>query len=513
MIKRLLPTLLSGILLGLSYPSYDPIPTGILALFAFAPFLLANRDRKSFLKYLIDASLFIILAILIDVWWLNYYSWQSYLFCVFSQFYFLVLPLIFHYFIQKRFGFQHAILLLPFAYTLTDWLAHIAPHGMQVYLLAYTQANNIWLIQFADIFGMWGITFWVIMMNVLIVRFIDSKTRQNLILPATWLILPLLYSFYCLDLNPKSVLGSSTDKVKVALIQTNLDSYAHDSTSTQKTFNEIVSLSDSAVLTSQPDLIVLPEAAIPLPLFQNKELLDFTKNAIASWQTSVAIGFVEYPDSTKRHIFRNNALVFTPQLAIFWDSLKIKPQDIKIYQKQFGLPFVELMPYFETQPTPRGSAMQRGSEPYIFNFLDAKGFATKTALTICWEQMYPEKMASLVNEGAEMIALMNNDAWFGRSGGAKQLASFTRMRAIENRRSIARCSNGGISCFIDPFGRVYGKLPWYKATFGTQEVQKVSKKSFYTKHPHLFLVASAITAILILLVCEFKRRKSKPSFK
>ena len=507
MLKRLLPTLLSGILLGLSYPSFDPIPTGILAWFAFVPFLLANRTTKPLKVFIIHTALLTIIALFIEAWWVSVYSISALLICVFSQFYFLVLPLIIHYFLQKRFNFQKALFLLPFIFTLTDWLAHITPHGLQTDLLAYTQANNIWLIQFADLFGMWGVTFWVMMMNVLIVKFIDSKAKKNLFLPVIWLILPLLYSFYYLKLNSKSVLGYSKDKVKVALIQTNLDSYAHDSTSTQKTFNEIVSLSDSAVRTSQPDLIVLPEAAIPLPLFQNKELLDFTKQAISSWQTSVAIGFVEYPDSTKKHIFRNNALVFTPQLATFWDSLKIKPQDIKIYQKQYGLPFVEIMPYFEEKATPRGSAMQRGSEPYIFSFLDAKGFTTKTALTICWEQMYPEKMASLVNEGAEMIALMNNDAWFGRSGGAKQLLSFTRMRAIENRRSIARCSNGGISCFIDPFGRIYGKLPWYKATFGTQEVQKVSKKSFYTTHPNFFLIALAAMLLLMLFYAEFLRKK------
>ena len=507
MLKRLFPTLFSSILLGLSYPSFGPIPTGILAWFAFVPFLLAIREPHSFKSYFFKVSLMVVLMLFIDVWWVGIFSFQALLVCVFSQMPFILLPLLLFYFLQKRYSWQTALWCLPFVYTLTDWLAHITPHGLQVYLLAYTQANNIWLIQFADLFGMWGITFWVMMMNVLIVKFIDLKTKKSLILSIIWLILPLLYSFYYLKLNSKSVLGYGKDKVKVALIQTNLDSYAHDSTSTQKTFNEIVSLSDSAVRTSQPDLIVLPEAAIPLPLFQNKELLDFTKQAISSWQTSVAIGYVEYPDTTKKYIFKNNALVFTPQLATFWDSLKIKPQDIKIYQKQYGLPFVELMPYFEEIATPRGSAMQRGNEPYIFSFIDTKGTITKTALTICWEQMYPEKMAALVNEGAEMIALMNNDAWFGRSGGGKQLLSFTRLRAIENRRSIARCSNGGISCFIDPFGRISGKLPWYKATFGTQEVQKVSKKSFYTTHPNFFLVALAAILLLTLFYAEILRRR------
>lgn len=499
--------ILSGILLGLSYPSYDLIPTGILAWFAFVPFFLAHREETSFKKYLLNASLFIILSTFIDVYWLNYYSLKAYLFCIFSQFYFIVLPLIAFFFLRRRFEQKTTLYLLPFVWTFTDWLAHLTPHSLQINLLPYTQANNIWFVQFIDTTGMWGITFWVVMMNVLILLFIETKSKKNVVFITIWLILPLFYSFYVSILNPKSVIGLSNRKSKVSIIQTNQDSYSTDSTASQKTFEEIVSLSDSTVKTSQPDLIVLPEAAIPVPLFQNKSLFDFTKNAIANWQTSVAIGFVEFPDSTQKHIFRNNALVFTPQLAMFWDSLKIKAQDVKVYQKRYGLPFVELMPYFETQPTARGSAMERGTEPYTFNYANFAGDKFKVALTICWEQMYPHRMAELVNDDAEFVALMNNDAWFEKSGGAKQLLAFTRLRAIENRRSIVRCSNGGISCFIDPFGRISGKLPWFTSTIGTQEVLCVSKKSFFTLHPEWFPVTIGIILLGLILQLVCRNRK------
>jgi apolipoprotein N-acyltransferase len=422
-----------------------------------------------------------------------------------------IFVLCFFYFKKKRFGWKTALLLLPFVWTLTDWLAHLAPHGMQVYLLPYTQANNTWLVQFIDITGMWGITFWVVMMNVLILLFIETKSKKNLIFTVIWLILPLFYSFYVLVLNPRSAIGSSNRKSKVSIVQTNQDSYSTDSTASQKTFDEIVSLSDSAVRTAQPDLIILPEAAIPVALFQNKNLLDFTKNAISNWQTSVAIGFVEFPDSTKKHIFRNNALVFTPQLAMFWDSLKIQAQDVKVYQKRYGLPFVELMPYFETQPTTRGSAMERGTEPYTFSYANFAGDKFKVALTICWEQMYPHRMAELVNDNAEFVALMNNDAWFEKSGGAKQLLAFTRLRAIENRRSIVRCSNGGISCFIDPFGQISGKLPWFTSTVGTQEVLCVYKKSFFTRHPEWFPKFCGVLLVLMLLFLFFFKKQQTTS--
>lgn len=501
--------LLSAILLGLSYPSFDPIPTGVLAWFAFVPFLLENRETQPFKNYLLKASLLSIVALLVDVWWVNYYSFLAYLVCVFSQFLFILLPLLAFYFLSKRFGWNKALILLPFVWTLNDFIANQIPHGLQVYLLAYTQANNTWLIQFADTFGMWGVGFWVVLMNNLLAMAIDRKSAKNLTFPVICLILPIIYSFWTIILNPKSAIGSGNRKTKISLIQTNIDSYAQDSLIIPKTFDQIVSLADSAVKSTQPDLIILPEAAFPLSLFQDKTVFDFTKKTISAWQTSVAIGYAEYPDSTKKHIYQNKALVFTPQLAMFWDSLKIKPADVKVYQKQYGLPFVELMPYLEDVPTAQGTAMQRGDSPLAFDYLNFAGERFKVALTICWEQTYPHKIAELVNQDAEFIALMNNDAWFGTTPGAKQLLSFTRMRAIENRRTIARCSNGGISCFIDPFGRIYGQIPWFTENISTQEVLCVSKKSFYTQHPHFFLILVGVTLFLLIIYFEFKTQKVK----
>lgn len=501
--------LLTAILLGLSYPSFDPIPTGILAWFAFVPFLLENRETQPFKSYLLKASLLSIVALLVDVWWVNYYSFLAYLVCVFSQFLFVLLPLLAFYFLQKRFGWNKALILLPLVWTLNDFVANQIPHGLQVYLLPYTQANNTWLIQFADTFGMWGVGFWVVLMNSLLAMVIDRKSAKSFSLTAICLILPVIYSFFVTTLNPKSAIGSGNRKSKISLIQTNIDSYAKDSLITQKTFDQIVTLADSAVRTSQPDLIILPETAFPLSLFQNKPILDFTKKTISAWQTSVAIGYAEFPDSSKKYIYQNKALVFTPQLAMFWDSLKIKSADVKVYQKQYGLPFVELMPFFEDVPTVQGTAMQRGDIPLAFDYLNFAGERFKVALTICWEQMYPHKMAELVNQDAEFIALMNNDAWFGTTPGAKQLLSFTRMRAIENRRTIARCSNGGISCFVDPFGKIYGRIPWFTENISTQEVLCVSKKSFYTQHPYFFLILVGVTLLLLILYFELKTQKVK----
>jgi apolipoprotein N-acyltransferase len=119
--------------------------------------------------------------------------------------------------------------------------------------------------------------------------------------------------------------------------------------------------------------------------------------------------------------------------------------------------------------------------------------------------MYPHGMAELVNDNAEFVALVNNDAWFKKSGGAKQLLVFTKLRAIENRRTIARCLNGGISCFIDPFGIIYGKIPWFTANSSTQEVICVSKKSFYTRNPNFFMIFVSSEMFGIILYFWLKK--------
>ena len=506
-LKKTLPTIISGILLGLSYPSFPEIPTGILAWFAFVPVLLATREETNFKTYLWQTFSVFLISGPINFWWTALFSWKAFVVCYTTQTWGVYLPFLLHFFLQKRFDWQRALFLLPFHWTILDALTHLLPHTLQVNNIAYTQANNIWLIQFTDITGMWGITFWIVMMNVLITFLSVQKEIEikKIALISAWLLVVLGYSFLNMKLSPKNAIGTDNLTTKVSIIQTNSDSYSHDSTKTQKVFDKIIALSDSAVRTAQPDLIVLPEAAIPIPLFQNKELLDFTKKAIATWQTSVAIGFEEYEDKS----FKNNALVFTPQLAMFWDSLKIKPNDVKVYQKEYGLPFIETMPYCADCQTLTDQKMLKGNEPYIFQYNNTEGEISKVALTICWEQMYPHKIAELVDEGAEFIALMNNDAWFGTSPGAKQLLSFTRMRAIENRRSIVRCSNGGISCFIDPFGRITNQLPWFTSTIGTQEVLKVSRKSFYTKHPYFFVELVSVLFLLLFLKYELSKKYLK----
>ena len=333
--------LLSGILIGLSYPIWLNVPTGILAWIALVPMLLAMRNASTFETFFLRIYPVVFVGIYVQGIFVFSFSPAAGALTCFSQTIFTFLPLVIHYFIQKKLGWQRAILFLPAVWTVGDWLHHLTPHSFQVSSIAYTQTTVLWFAQYADVFGMWGITFWVILVNVSIAlaiektiikrsaRFQTSPTLNPPTLISThlpplsifsvflrkWAFqgillfgLPILYAFW------SNVNLPDGRFIKVALVQTNEKSdLKQDPIQISKNLNNLIRLADSAALT-KPDLVVLPESALPFPLMGDTAVFAVVRQYILNWGTSVAVGFPEIPDTTKRQLYYNAAFVFTPAL-------------------------------------------------------------------------------------------------------------------------------------------------------------------------------------------------------
>jgi len=134
------------------------------------------------------------------------------------------------------------------------------------------------------------------------------------------------------------------------------------------------------------------------------------------------------------------------------------------------MPFTERVPLSDRFPPlsklaidfgARDMNLGVGTEATTFSFRDQQREPVTVAAAICYEQLYPATMAALVRQGAEMLARLTNEGWFSQSHGLYQLAAFTRLRAMEVRRTIARCTNTGLTCFIDPLGRLSEPAPWW----------------------------------------------------
>ena len=107
---------------------------------------------------------------------------------------------------------------------------------------------------------------------------------------------------------------------------------------------------------------------------------------------------------------------------------------------------------------------------------------------ICFEIIFPGLSRSLAKNGAGLLVNLTNDAWFGRSSAAYQHFSMAVFRAVENRRSLIRCANTGISGFIDPVGRVVAQTSLFENAVVDRNVPEHRELSFYTRFGDLLAV-------------------------
>jgi apolipoprotein N-acyltransferase len=136
---------------------------------------------------------------------------------------------------------------------------------------------------------------------------------------------------------------------------------------------------------------------------------------------------------------------------------------------------------------------------------------TKVAPVICYESVFGEYVTKYVNKGAEMIFIITNDGWWKNTPGYHQHLSFARLRAIETRRSIARCANTGISCFIDQRGNISQATQWWVPTAIKGTINSNNKMTFYVRFgdyiARIALFVSVLLVLRLLVVGLMKRGK------
>jgi apolipoprotein N-acyltransferase len=144
--------------------------------------------------------------------------------------------------------------------------------------------------------------------------------------------------------------------------------------------------------------------------------------------------------------------------------------------------------------------------------LDGAKFGT----VICWEIVFPELFRQFVRDGANFMLNITNEGWFGEAA-LYQMLAISVFRAVENRVSVARAANTGISCFIDPFGKIITRVQNNNRDirvegYITREIPLRRQGTFYTRHGDVFAyIALFITSIVIALTI-LKRKHNHTVF-
>ncbi len=215
---------------------------------------------------------------------------------------------------------------------------------------------------------------------------------------------------------------------------------------------------------------VWPETAILFDLPAIPGQRDRLRQTLDSLGMTLTSGYINYKyyeagrsPATSSVIRGTNVHYDSFNSILFLDP---KNNLIQSYSKMRLVPFAERIPYAESipfliEPLRWGVGISNwgiGSDSTVF---EDSTLHVKFLAMVCYESIFPEFVSSFVNRGAEFLVFITNDSWWGNTSGARQHCQIAALRAVENRRWVVRCANGGISCFVDPLGRMYDKTEMY----------------------------------------------------
>jgi apolipoprotein N-acyltransferase len=489
---------LSGIILGISFPKYDYY---WLAWIGLVPFLLSIRNRNLLstmgLSYLMGMVFFMIVFNIIHFVLMGLYL----------GFYIVLFGLFLNLF--DRHTNIPQLLSAPLLWTALEYArGHADFLHFPLGILGLSQYRNGPLFQFAAIGGGYGLSFLIVMFNASMAELIlyvislkkaDASLTKRRPGPVAGFLLAgstaLLVFFW----------GSSTlsaarngPTLSVSIVQGNIPlDFRWKREYRDFIMSKYEALSDEAA-QSRPALIVWPEASTPGFVLKNISLLQRMIAIVKKANAYFLIGSAEYPKfaatGIKASKSGNTALFFSPEGRILGQ-----------YLKMYLVPFGEYIPHEGIIPWPKfivqnmKSADLPGKKATLFNLGNFK-FGT----LICSEIMVSELSRRMVNNGAVFLINISNEAWFGESASTYQYLAINALRAVENRVNIIRASNSGISAFIDPFGAVSevlkqdGKALFVTGTL-TRRITMIPAGTFYTRHGDLIPLGSVSLSLLILI--------------
>jgi len=374
------------------------------------------------------------------------------------------------------------------------WFATGNPWGS----ICYSQWNNLPAIQIASLVGAHGVSFLIVLVNAAIGHAILSYAKKPLssrewkheltsaILPFAILIVVVIHGFVTLA-QP----AHTGKRLKVALVPGNIKQIEKwQPGNFPKIFGKYIHHINQVAPKEQLDLLVLPETAIPANLLAKgwKGYLDVLKEAQKKLNTYLLLG-LPYSDGDKLY---NGAFLLSPE-----------GEELERYYKIHLVPFGEYVPLKRFIPAKIRNRFEgvsdfdKGEEVSIFSLPPVE--TARFGIIICFESVFGGHCRKFVKRGANFMGIVTNDAWFEGTAAPEQHLSMAPFRAIENRVSVFRCANGGISCIINRFGKIERKLENPDDIFIIGEVSLNDNKTIYTRYGEWFPLICL--ALMVIFIC------------
>ena len=530
--NNILLGLLSGIMIGISYP---PIPLPYLVFVAFVPYFMVIQNREGLAEINRFTYFTAFVFNFITLYWVGGWLPNTDPFLMIAGTTLLFFnPLVFLipstlYFVTKKYVNKNLALFLfsffwvtfEFAYSLTDfkfpWLT-----------LGNTLSYFTNYIQIADIIGVYGLSILIIFANIFVYKLINNFTVFGIIDKKAFasfaiiILIPIIYGNYRIN-----SFSSQNGSVKVGLIQPNIDpNEKWQDGNLKEKLDSYFSLSKNTI-NKGAKIVIWPETALPVYLLAGNypnevdKIHQFSDSNNVSILTGMPDANYYYNISTApkdAKPLNDGKVLYTSYNSILLFNPNSK--EVQKYGKMKLVPFGEKVPLVESLPFLGDwikwnvgiSSWNTGRDTTIFNaisMLEKNKSKVKIGGIICIESIYPIFTSVFVKKGAEFIAVVTNDSWYGNTSGPYQHKEMSVIRAVENKRSVVRAANGGISCLIDPLGKTIKETKMYTKTTLVVDVPLNSELTFYTKHPWLIPIFASVISIIIILFSTLSKVKQK----
>ena len=517
-LHRLLLVLLSVALLSIGWLG----GTGLTLLVALVPLLIISENlsdsTRDWWRMCGWGALTFLLWSAATIWWV----WIAtpigpITAAIFGTFYNLCALMTYHY-TSKRAPRALAYTLLASIWLATEFVYYSADvMTFPWLLLGHGFSGDVWAVQWYEYTGIFGGSLWVLASNIAVFEILRTRTTTARVRAAMIVLIPIVVSLVLLfSYTP------SERTTQISVIQPNVPCYEDERITMGKMdpTQDVMDLMADVPATSS--FVLMPESALAyLPRIGSVEernlhyyaplLRDIQGEShpdtklITGASTTVRYGDTKATDTA--HYYDGYGWYDQYNSALLINS---NGETENIYHKGklvIGVEAVPMKSLFDTFEVDLGGVSGQlgwGKEHTLFS-----NDGVMIGPAICYEGLYGGYFLGFARQGAEVMALISIDGWWGNTPGHKRLFDFCRLRAIETRRAIARSANTGISGFISPTGKTIGeRLTWEEEGVLTAEVELRSEKTIYTLYGDwIARIASYVAVLAIMYYVAYRIRK------
>jgi apolipoprotein N-acyltransferase len=497
--------LISGLLLTFGW-----FPNGLVPLLfvAFVPLLIVEhnvfKDPQQFKKLLLFSCSFLTFFTwnVLTTWWVKNASFGGAAMAIICNSLLMTTVFLLFHKVKKRLGKKWGIPVF-ISFWITFEFFHLDWDLTWPWLnLGNAFADNLNWIQWYEYTGTFGGTLWILLVNSLVFLAIHNtlllrrgdgdEVKQKIIAAIALLILPIIISLLMI---PK-IKEPNGKKLNVVIVQPNIDPYNVKFIVGFEEQLQKMLLMAAEKTDSTTDYLVFPETALTENLWedqlQQSTSVGMLKQFLKSYpQLKIIIGAAtakvykqgEALSSTARKFTDANEYYDAFNTALQIDSTAV----IQIYHKSRLVPGVEKMPFpfifkhLESIAIDLGGTTGSLGTQEERSVLISSDNTIKTAPVICYESIYGEYVSDYIKNGAQFISIITNDGWWGDTPGYQQLLKYGALRAIENRRYVARAANLGVACIINHKGEILQPSKWNTPVVFKGEVVLNDELTFYTR--------------------------------